>query len=173
MPCPQAQWHVSLRRPSRSTPDILVRPGAQRGQEGGICGAQVQAHRGQRQAMVMLAGLAHCGRIHIGQDLFCVMQKQAVEGWLFFPAHTRIEAEGFVPKDKVHSMQVMKPSKLADRTFPVLSATGSMRLREKEDGRLAMCMDAVKPVAGDPRYIKHFTDVIPLQVLQVQISLYV
>ena len=139
VPCPQAQWHGRQRRPSRGAPDILVWPGAQRGEEGGVCGAQVQAHRGQRQAMVPLAGLAHCGRVHKGQDLFCVMQKQAVEGWLPFPAHVHVESDGFVPKDGVPAMQVMKPSKEASGTSPVLSATGTMRFSEGLHGRKAVC----------------------------------
>ena len=135
MPCPQALWHGSQRPPSCGAPHILVRPGAQRGQEGGVCGAQVQAHRGQRQAMVPLAGLAHCGRVHKGQDLLCVMQKQAVEGWLSFPARNLLESDGFVPKDGVPAMQVMKPSKEAIGTAPVLSATGTLQVC----GREVMC----------------------------------
>lgn len=67
-------------------PDVLVGPSLQLGQEAGICCAQMQTHRSQRQAVVLLAGLPYCGCVHIGQDLFCPLQEQAVKGWLVLPA---------------------------------------------------------------------------------------
>ena len=67
-------------------PDILVRPGLQLGQEAGVAGAEVQAHRGQRQAMVALAGLSDCGRVDNWEDLLSLLQEQPVECRLKLPA---------------------------------------------------------------------------------------
>ena len=57
-----------------------------------------------------------------------MMQKQAVEGWLPFPARIRVDFDGCMPKDGVPAMQVMEPSKEASRMSPVLSATGTLRI---------------------------------------------
>ena len=63
-----------------------------------------------------------------------MMQKQAVEGWFSFPAHVHVESDGFVPKDGVHTMQVMERSKEASRMSPFLSATGTLRFPDGLNG---------------------------------------
>ena len=74
---------------ANAVPDILVGPALQLGQEAGVCCAEVQAHRCQRQAMVPLAGLTNCGRVDNWEDLLCLLQEQAVECWLGLPALQR------------------------------------------------------------------------------------
>ena len=63
-----------------------------------------------------------------------MMQKQAVEGWLPFPARIRVDFDGCMPKDGVPAMQVMEPSKEASRMSPVLSATGTLQLSDGLSG---------------------------------------
>ena len=99
-----------------------------------------------------------------------MMQKQAVEGWLSFPAHVHVESDGFVPKDGVHTMQVMERSKEASRMSPCPVCHRHAAVPGWIEWSLNTVQARLKssqPLTGDPRYSKHLMDMIPLQVFQV------